>query len=178
MADSYRLVVLRALCDHLKGITEENGFDYDLSQAVFRGRLAFGDSDPIPMVSVVESTKPENVSTAANGLERRADWALIVQGWVKNDPFNPCDEAYQLMAAVEKQLGKIVEVNRFTGDGKYPDSYLLGSGGSMGNNLIAGFKYGPGVVSPPREQVSSNAFFFLPVWITLAETPGQPYFVP
>lgn len=178
MADSYRLTVMKRLCDHLGQITVANGFEFDLEGAIYRGRMAFGDSDRLPMLSIVEAQQPGvGLDVGTHNSERRTDWPLIVQGWVKNDKENPSDPAYQLMAAVETQLYKIIETDKNTGDGKYPELYLLGSGGQRGKYLIADLRYGPGVVSPPRDQVSTQAFFFMPVIIRLAEKVGQPYFL-
>lgn len=176
--EPYRLVILKRLCAHLEEITVANGFDFDLDDSVFRGRMEFGAETPVPMLSIVESTKPDSGEYVGNvDKERKVAWPLFVQGWVKNDQKNPSDPAYWLMAAVEHQLGKLIALNN-KGDPLYPEIYLLGAGDGIKarKNLIVGLEYGPGVVSPPRDQVSSQAFFFLPIWITFVEKLGQPYF--
>jgi hypothetical protein len=176
MADSYRLTVLKRLGDLLSQITIANGFEYDLSAAVHRGRTTFGDSDPLPMLSLIEATQAgEGVYAAENNTLRKGDWPLILQGWVDNDLLNPTDPAYGLMAAVEVQLAKVIEVDRATGDPKWPEFYLLGTGDSWRSNLITSISFGPGIVSGPREQMSSNAFFYMPITVGLAEKLGQPY---
>jgi len=177
VAKSYRLEVLHRLRTLLRGITLDAGFDHDLSENVFCGRALFGDSDPIPMVSILESTKVDGgVAAGYNDEMRKGLWPLIVQGWVENDLINPTDPAYNLMADVEAMLGRVLTASANTGNPTYPEAYMLGTGNSGKGYLIAGISFGPGVVSPPREQISTNAFFFLPVYITLAEKLGQPYY--
>lgn len=175
MAESYRLAVLKRLTALLQQITPANGFDYDLSAAAFRGRTIFGDSDPLPCVSILEQTRPDiGVYAGVNDDTRKERWPLVVQGWVTNDTANPTDPAYGLMAAVQLQLGKINATDK-QGDPAYPEHYMLGPGDGDRNKMIVNIGFGPGVVSPPREQVSSQAFFWMPLWIELAERTGQPY---
>lgn len=176
MAKSYRLEILERLSALLLGITPANGYDHDLTDSVFRGRALFGESDPMPMVSILESTKVDGgVTTGSNDEMRKGLWPLVVQGWVENDMFSPTDPAYSLMADVEHRLGRVIEMNN-RGNPEIPELYMLGLGRDGKGTLIANMSFGPGVVSPPREQISTNAFFFLPVYITLAEKLGQPYF--
>lgn len=168
MADSYRLAVLKALTAHLQSITKANGYDYDLGPdgafpngKVFRGRTLFGEGDPVPLVSILESPRSDIGSFAGeNGSERKENWSLLIQGWVADDVENPTDPAYGLMDAVERQLARLIKTSGHTGDALYPDEYLLGR--SVGDIQVL-----PGVVRPPMEQVSSKAFFYLPVRVTL-----------
>jgi hypothetical protein len=162
VVESKRLNILKALTDHLKSITTANGYDSDLSEAVFRGRALFDDSDPIPMLSILESPKSE-ASFATNGYEaRKDDFSLFLQGWVKDDPANPTDPAYLLAAEVEKCLTQLIATkNDNSGRPEYPNAYLLGGS-------IVDIKFGPPIVRPPTEQISSKAFFYLPVVLTLA----------
>ena len=181
MADSYRLTVQKRLAELLGDIVPVLGkHDFTLAGAVFRGRAQFGDGDPLPMLSLLEPPRPSDASAYAgtNRDTRSERWPLILQGWVRNDLANPSDGAYDLMAAVELQLGKVKLTDRY-GDPIDANWYMLGPGdalvGGARNRLISSFEFGPGVVSPPREQVSTQAFFFMPIWIGLAETAGQPY---
>lgn len=179
MADqSYRFTVLQRLTALLQatiGVLDAAGNPVDMGDKVFRGRMNFGDSDPLPCVSIIEATRPEHGFSAGTNDEVRAGrWPLIIQGWVKNDPVNPTDPAYGLAAAIEQQLGRVIATDR-QGEPLYPDDYMLGPGDDARDRLIVKLGFGQGVVSPPREQVSTNAFFFLPVWVELAEKIGQPY---
>lgn len=173
MADSKRLDVLKRLTTHLKGITPANGYtaaqwglDYDLSSSVFRGRAVFGEGDPIPLVSILESPRSDPGVFAGDGnYQRKEDWSLLIQGWATDDADNPTDPAYGLMDVVEHRLLRLIEVSDQTGDEVYRGEYLL-------NRTVADIKVLPGVVRPPMEQVSSKAFFYLPVRLTLVRGNG------
>lgn len=163
MADSYRLTVLKKLTAHLKGITPANGYGYDLSNNVFRGRTSYGENDPVPLVSILESPRSDpGMFGGENGMQRKEDWSLLVQGWAHDDVDNPTDPAYGLMDAVERHLGRLIKVSGRSGFEVYPDEYML-------NRSIAGLAILPGVVRPPMENVSSKAFFYLPIRVTLVK---------
>lgn len=173
MADSQRLAVLKALTAHLKGITPANGYvaatwgvDYDLSTSVFRGRSLFGEGDPLPLVSILESPRSDAGLFAGEGNRaRKEEWSLLIQGWAADDVANPTDPAYGLMDVVEHRLLRLTAVSTTSGDEIYPGEYLLG-------RSVADVAILPGVVRPPMEQVSSKAFFYLPVRITLVRASG------
>jgi hypothetical protein len=114
VVESYRLHVLKKLCDHLSGITPENGYDYDLSCSVYRGRMEFGDNDSVPLLSIIEATTPNpGQYVGFNAAQSRSlEWPLFIQGWLDNDQDNPGDPAYGLMAAVEKRLGELFAVGK------------------------------------------------------------------
>lgn len=167
MDDSYRLKVLKALTAHLKLIKDEPGVaDYsgfDLSNAVFRGRNVYGESDPKTMVSILEAPRPDSAQlVGANGEGRWENWNLLVQGWCQDDPENPTDAVYQLMQVVEMQMQKLIASHSHTGAPKYPDMFMLGA-------LVTSFQFGPGVVRPPTEGISSKSFFYLPVRVGLVK---------
>ena len=163
MADPKRLVVLKALCAHIEAqVRISNGFQHDLQGRVFRGRSVFGQDDPLPMVSVLEAPRPDqNLVTAKNGVQLD-DWPLYFQGWAQDDPSNPTDPAYRLAADVKQALAMLID--------RRPESapyYLLG-------DLILDLTIGPGTVRPP-DQVSSWAYFYLPVTVKLKESLTDPY---
>lgn len=164
---SHRLEVLQLLTAHLQGITVANGYTYELSSSVFRGRMIYGDDDPIPMLSIIEATVvPKSLYASDNDEARKDEWPLMIQGWATDDHDNPTDPAYRLMAAVERRLYEIIKT-RDDGSG-FPANkvaYMLG-------NKIANLRFGAGTVRPPTEQVSSKAFFYLPVKVTLATVAG------
>lgn len=167
MADSIRLQILKALTDHLKGITPANGYPYDLSNAVFRGRLIFGEDSPLPMLSILEAPRSNAGVEGGEYLSARSEtWNLLLQGWVNDDPENPTDPAYGLMDAVETRLSLIVKT-KDDGSGRAHDKAVFLLGG-----LIGSLQFGPGVVRPPAEGVSSKAFFYLPVRVNLARIAG------
>lgn len=165
MITSYRLDVLLALTALLKQIVPvEDEHDFDLSNAVFRGRAFFGAESPDTMIAILESPRPDVGSTAGdNGEERSERWPLLVQGWTNDDPENPTDPLYLLLQVVEDQLQKVVETRPASGLPLYPEAYMLGK-------RVTTFTFGPGVVRPPSEGVSSKAFFYLPVYVGLVKS--------
>lgn len=170
MDDSYRLRVLKALTAHLQRIVHVEGVSdfggFDLSNSVFRGRTIYGDEAPKTMMSILEAPRPDGGLTAGtNGEARVEQWQLLVQGWCPDDTVNPTDNLYQMMQVVEMQLQKIVSTNRNTGAPIDPVAYMLGE-------TITSFSFGPGVVRPPTEGVSSRAFFYLPCRVGLVKDVG------
>lgn len=170
MADSKQLAILKAITAHLEGMTVAGGYGYDLAGRVFRGRAVYGDEMPLPCVSILEAVRPDE-SPRAYGTERARrieDWILLVQGWTHDDKVNPTDPAYDLKAWVEQRLSEIVAVDDRNGRPLYPSVYRLGG-------LIAEAGIGPGVVSPPRPNISAKAFFYLPVVVKGAFSPLTPF---
>lgn len=164
------LVILQALTAHLQGVTPANGYDHDLSDAVFRGRVRFGDGDPLPMISILEAPRTEQPVSFVGALQqRRTDqWSILVQGWSTDDKANPTDTAYALKAEVEDRLGQLTAQSPETGLETFPDVYLLG-------RLVLNLQIGPGIVSPPREGISNKAFFFLPLVILRTYDPADVF---
>lgn len=169
MADTKKLAMLKALTAWLSGITPANGYEFDLStpKAISRGRTVIGADTPLPSLSILESPKPDVGQFA--GIQGRVfseDWLLLVQGWVADDKDNPTDPAYALAAAVHKRLYGLIETKP-SGNPANPDDYLLGRRAS--SILI-----GPFVVRPPESQVSSKAFFFLPLRVGIQTDVSAP----
>ena len=170
MSEPLRLAVLKKITALLETVTVANGYLYDLTGCVFRGRTAFGDNDPIPLISLLEGDSPEVVNLAgANRTQRERQWSIILQGWVENDHKNPSDPAYYLAAEVERCLGQITAVNRL-GDAEVPEWYYLG-----GDLKVTSFAIGAPVIRPPTEGVEKHATFYMPLLIGLAEKAGEPY---
>lgn len=168
MADSKQLQILKALTTHLEGITPGNGYDFDLSASVFRGRQTYGENDAIPMLSIIESLQPDTGPQPADetNVTRFELWILLLQGFIQATVSNPTDDAYNLKAAVEKRLAEIVE--KQNGRPVHPDVYRL-------NGLIADLSIGPGLVSGPRAEVSAYSFFYLPLGVGLVVNVADPY---
>lgn len=161
-----QLVVMKFLSQFLSGITVANGYNHDLSESVFRGRTLFGESDPTPMLSILEMPKQdEGPAAGADKLTRKDPWMLMVQGWGKDDKANPSDPAYLLKADVEQRLAMLVEMDS-EGRGKY-DVYRM-------KGLIADLSIGQGVVRPP-DQVSTLTYFYLPVRVSIVVKAGDPF---
>jgi hypothetical protein len=173
--DSIQLDVLKRLTTHLQGITPTAGYEFDMSESVFRGRLTFGDADPDPLISIVEHPTMDVATEGAaeNSILREETWVLLVQGWLKNISNEyPTDDAYQLKAAAEHRLARCIEMNPATGDPMYPSEYFLG----LRRGTITHMTIGPGMVSQSlRPESSARAFFYLPVGIGLVTNISKPF---
>jgi len=167
MSDCKRLSILKTLTSLIQSITPDQGYAYDLSESVFRGRSIYGNEDALPMISILESPVPET-GTTAGWLKstRKVEWELLIQGWVKDDRYNPLDPAYDLSAAVQLQLGKVLSFDSVKGKPNYPEWYMLGG-------LIQDFDFASPVHRPPTEGLSDKAFFFLPVKVCLVEDKSK-----
>ncbi len=165
MADSIRLMILKALTIQLQSITPANGYEHDLSAAIFRGRSLYGRDSPQTMISILESPRPDNPDYAGeNDSYSHETWQLLLQGWTYDDQVNPTDPLYSLMADIEACLYRIISVRSATGTPLHPESYLLGK-------KISSLQFGPGVVRPVSE-TSTKAFFYLPLRVGLAKEVG------
>lgn len=164
MANSLKLEILKALTSVIETTAIKDGADYDLEGKVFRGRTTFGINDPMPCISILEA-KGVNFADFAdeNKLYSKSDWTLLVQGWADNhsDPRHETDAVYMLLADVQCTLRKIIDVKtNGMGSPIYPEHYMLG-------NRIHSFTMGEPVVRPSEIDVSSKAFFYMPVMIGL-----------
>lgn len=169
MADPFRLRVLQALTSALREITLANGYSHDLSTNVFRGRTLYGEGDPLPLVSVLEAPQPpDELLLSADAAVAAGDWRLIVQGFVQDDPENPTDPAYRLEADVRLRLARERKrrVDGFPAPLGFPD----GEGGA-----VTALTIGRPVVRPADDEVSSNAFFWIPVTLRLVEDDDAPF---
>lgn len=170
MADSKRLLALKALSEHIQTtVTKANGYQHDLA-GVARGKLKFSGMD-VPFVVVNEAIDlDQDMPQAGSGLQVLDAWPLYVQGWAEDDTENPTDPAYRLMADVQKALARILideeKINRVPTPN---ESYMLGG-------AIEGFVFGPGRVRPPDE-TSAYSYFYLPVVMHVAERLDDPYAV-
>lgn len=172
MAESRQLDILKRLSAHLEGITPANGYDWDMAGRVFRGRMFYGDDDPLPMIAILEYLSPDiDLQVAGeNRVARQETWIVLVQGFVQQHPQNPTDDAYQLKAAVERRLSETIATKN--GDPAVPAAYMLG----LPKDGIVHIAIGPGIVTVPREGPSSAyAFFYLPVGITRAVELTDPF---
>lgn len=164
-----RLRVLRALTAAIGEIHPDRGYQTDLGPSaefprgkVFRGRILFGEGDPIPMVSILEvPIPPEQLPSAPDSSLLKGPWELIIQGFADDDAENPTDPAHVLMADVTQRLAVEKERNR--------DFQLFGMGDTVTNLSI-----GVGVVRPPDE-LSSKAYFWMPLRLEIAEDLKRPY---
>lgn len=159
--DPFRLKVMKALTAALEEITVDNGYQHDLPGRVYRGRVIFGERDPIPMLSILEVPLPlEQITSPRDATESAGGWDLMIQGFVEDDAKNPTDPAHRLLADVKRRL--VLEKRRVT------------MGEVFGMNAISGIRIGPGVVRPPDE-VSAKAYFWLSLVIEMVEDLADPF---
>ncbi len=175
MADEVlRIRIQKALQKCLEGITPDNGYTHDLSnpggsyltRKVFRGRVIFGDKDPLPLVSILEVPIPlDQVAPPEDSVYSSGGWELVIQGFVKDDKENPTDPAHVLMAEVKQQLA--------LEKAKHRDYRMFSD--EMGKHFTeSGMLIGAGVVRPPDE-ISSKAYFWLNVTLYISENLANPY---
>lgn len=162
----FRLRVLEALSAAMREITLHNGYAHDLSEGVYRGRLYFDASTPLPALSILENADPDDPLAAPTGSPIVAGtYQLILQGWVEDDKINPTDPAHFLAADVIKKLAELKlmadEPNRVFGFGtKAP--------------TVEALAFGSPIVRPP-DDISSKAYFWINVGLDLIEKHDDPY---
>lgn len=160
--EPFRLRVLKALTAALSEITVANGYNQDIGANVFRGRDTFGASDPLPMLSILESIlEKDQVMSPQQGTFITGPWELLIQGWAVDDEDNPTDPGQFLLADVKKRL--VQERSRARG------YEILGMQGK-----ITDIKFSTGVVRP-ADEVSSRAYFWLKLELVLVENLADPY---
>jgi hypothetical protein len=160
MTDSFRLRVLKAVTTAIQQITPANGYQHDLSQAVFRGRTMFGETDPLPMVSILEAPlQPDQLPVPKNAGANLGDWELLIQGFVVDDYLNPTDPAHALLAEVKKALAvQMARRDNILGLGSKVDRLSLGTG-----------------TCRPADDISGKAYFWLPLIVRMVEDLDDPF---
>lgn len=170
-----RLEIQKRLCDILREITPSNGYVVDFSgdegtqdNKVFRGRAIFGEGDPVPMLSVLESPIPldQLPSPVDSGLSS-GGWELMIQGFVDDDKQNPTDPAHIAMADVKRRLALESKKVSARQDEDGPLGLL---------RHVTKIAIGTGVVRPPDE-ISAKAYFWLLLVLDIAEDLTDQYTV-
>lgn len=167
MPEPFRLAVQKALQASLEEISYDFGTQtVTLAGSVFRGRVVFGDDDPLPMVSILEEPiAPDSDLEPSTGSGGSAPYQLMVQGFVADDPANPTDPAHYLLAAVKAKLAELRAASR--------ESDRVFQFGSKAPT-VTGIGFGGGVVRP-ADEISAKAYFWLRVTLDLAEDHQNPY---
>lgn len=175
--DPFKLRVLQALTTCIKEVTPANGYFFDLSdfdpgdgammERVFRGRPWFGDTDPIPMVSVLEPIEEADLFFAPppDSASGTYDWPLLVQGFVNDDPTHPTDPAYRLMRDVRRRL---VREKQRKVPGRHTTDPLGTSQFGLSGCRVTDMKVSTGKVRP-ADDVSARAYFWMVVILTITE---------
>lgn len=187
--DPLRLRVLKALTALLENIAEDSNstlvsYRHNLRGSVFRGRVQFGENDPLPLVSILEFPVPEDAlpPPRESGLASNT-YDLMIQGFVKDLKvsatdltIHETDPAYYLSADVTKALAteirRIAEVRHTRGFSRR--EALLGVYDSKGNPAIDNIIIGQ-PVHRPSDEMSAVAYFWMRVSIILTEDLADPY---
>ncbi len=173
MTDSFRLRVQKQIAVALAEINPTNDYEFDFTNAVFRGRMSFGDGDPCPMLSILEPPVPaEAFNSPANAPSANGEWVLLIQGFVNDDRVNPTDPAHRAMAEVKKRLA--VEQKRKQDLPRRGDN-PFGLNTPDSRNRLESFKIGAGVVRPPEPSLSNKAYFWLNLTLKIVEDNSDPF---
>jgi hypothetical protein len=180
--DPKQLRVLKKLVAHLEGINPTNDdphtgapYEVDLTGKVYRGRSILTIDDAEDAISILEFPRQELYSTVGDhGIVRLHQWNLMLQGWPADDPENPSDPAYRLLALVEMRLARLAaEAPNGREGGLYPDEYMLGK---QGNDYeLASLIIAPGIVRPPEDAASRLAMFYMPLVLGVRLNVADPY---
>lgn len=164
-----RLVILNALRDLLAGINENEGGTFNMAGKVYVNRLLFGAdvTAQAPALSIVEAPRPDFALYGGEDNFMRADkWTLLIQGITPDDKTANSEAwPYFLEQDVELRLRRMTEL-RASGSPAYREHYLLG-------DRIASVEVAPPVIRPPEAQVSSHAFFYVPIRLGIAVEIGE-----
>lgn len=163
----FRYRILQALRAALRGVTPANGYVCDLSGAskVWIGRTVFGDSDPLPAVTILETPNPEDPRQSApeNSSAASAAWPLFIQGFVAYNKDEPLLPAHVLLADVAKALSE----ERKTGSLRGYDILSL-------DGLVTDLMIGQGTARV-SDAVSATTYFWLPITVMMVEDRTAPY---
>jgi hypothetical protein len=182
--DPKQLRVIKRLCALLEQMNPDNTytdakglerpFPVDLRGKVFRGRLTVTTEEAQDALSILENPRPSDLSAAGFDLDLAVgDKVLLLQGWPRDNIFNPSDHAYKLGALAEQRLARVSKLDR-KGDPMYPDDYMLGVD-SEGDQELTEFSIGQLVVRPPGDANSRLSMFFIPVVVRLAANHSNPF---
>lgn len=168
----FRTRVQMALAGALEEINPTNGYPLDFREAVFRGRLTFGEGDPLPMLSILEPPIPLEPGRAPpNASASTSDYRLIVQGFVADDRENPTDPAALAMAYVKKRLATEQKRMRPPMNRQHDPFGMNAESGNRVESIVIG----SGTVRPPETQISNKAYFWLTVDLKIVEDNSDPF---
>lgn len=178
MDEPIKVKILEKLIDILHDITPDNGYYCDLSgsdgrEHVFVGVPTVSSSDPLPIISILESEEETSnlLEAPPDNDVNIHDWELLLSGFVATDyqdQLKPQRIAYRLLSDIKRRL--FAEKRIINPVNHQP--YLMGLGyGNGSSDQIMKFGFNQGVVRPP-EQSSEHIFFFLRLTFTIKESVG------
>lgn len=169
---SKRLLILKRLTAHLEPVTfEYKNVVYPLTKSVYRGRSTFGDETKVPFLSILEKPRQLIGEVAGDGkIDRDDTWDILIQGFAPDDKKNPLDPGYEMLAAVEQRLARLLEQKTSGGGPLYPEEHLLGLKG-----IVTRITFTIPIVRPPDNDVSDTAYFYMPVSIGIKTDMAAPF---
>lgn len=166
LSNPLRLEIKKRMTAALQEITVAGGYSTEIGVNVFRGRIIYGDTDPLPMITILEAPIPQDPLPSPHGATYgRGLWELMVQGFVQDDRANPTDPADLLLADIRKRLSQ----ERRKTLARPPSEGIFGLGNHITDLII-----GPGVVRPPDEY-SAKAYCWLTIQLEMAEDLANPF---
>lgn len=161
----FRLEALTRLTALLGTISISGGYFTDMPVAsIFRGRIMYGESDPLPMLAIVEPPIPAELATVPSGSSASVEnWDLLIQGFVEDDPKHPTDPAHLYAADVRKVIALHKEQHQST--------CKLGFGPRA--NTVEDIFIGQLKVRP-ADEISAKTYFWLPVSLKVHENLANP----
>jgi hypothetical protein len=168
--------VIKKLADALRPIqhiSTKLNQSFDMMDRVYVGRSQLSSkTHSVPCITVTEAPEQDIASTAQAGAIGLFNKLYYVSGFAPRnlDAEIETEEAYLLQASVLKQLGRALQLDRNTGAPLFPEEYMLG----MANKITSIETTLPLVISPERA-VIDGACFYLPVLVTIAIDPFEPF---
>lgn len=161
----FRLEVLMRLTALLGTISTGAGYFTTIPEEnIFRGRIAFGESDPLPMLVLIEPPIPVELATVPPGSPSSMEfWDLLIQAFVEDDPKNPTDRAHYLAADVRKVIAAHKLATQST--------CKLGFGNKA--NTVEDIFIGQLKVRP-ADEISAKTYFWLPISLKVVEDLANP----
>lgn len=170
MTDPFRLRLMKGITAALQQITVANGYHCEVGENVFRGRMTFGATDPLPCIALMEPPlQPEPQVRQPQGAGARASQCdLYIQGFAIDDKKNPTDPAHLLLADIKKAIAsewkKVQKVPV-----QKPDEILFG----VPRRRILDLDADGGLVRP-SDDISSKAYCYLLLRFSLVEDWANP----
>lgn len=93
--------IAKYLTEVLQGITTANGFQTDIGERVFRGRLKH-DEDRVPYSTLIEGE--DKVTSQGVQTEIVVDQDFIIGAYLPCDPDNPNDAAHKAIRDIKKAV--------------------------------------------------------------------------
>ncbi len=164
--DPFRLAILKRLTAMLETIGTATGYNVEMTGRVFRGRVEFGENDPLPMLAILEPPVPiEQLVAPIESDTSTGNWDLLIQGFLQDDRKNPTDPGHFLAAQVRQVLSTHRAARSNPDNGFFGTSYRI----SRVKDIFIGAP-----IVRPSDEISAKAYFWLPVTLAVEENLADP----